>query len=70
MACIFSPVTFNTLNSLHLVSHASQHINISGLYEFIETIKDINVDHVVKVLSKILDEVVNPSAIAAKKKVF
>ena len=44
---------------------ASQHINISGLYEFIETIKKINIDNVVEMLSKILDEAVNPSAIAA-----
>jgi len=35
------------------------------LYEFIATIKNINVDHVVGVLSKILDEAVNPSVIAA-----
>jgi len=49
----------------HISPIASQHINISGLYEFIETIKDINVDHVVEVLSRILDEAVNPSAIAA-----
>jgi TnpA family transposase len=49
----------------HISPVASQHINISGLYEFIETIKNINVDNVVEVLSKILDEAVNSSAIAA-----
>lgn len=48
----------------HISPIASQHINISGLYEFIENIKSINVDHVVEVLSKILDKAVNPSAIA------
>lgn len=49
----------------HISPIASQHINISGLYEFIETSKDINVDHVVEVLSKVLDKAVNLSAIAA-----
>ena len=49
----------------HISPVASQHINISGLYEFIETIKNINVDNVVEMLSKILDKAVNPSAIAA-----
>jgi TnpA family transposase len=49
----------------HISPVASQHINISGLYEFIETIKNINVDSVVEMLRKILDEAVNPSAIAA-----
>ncbi|CAN5408273.1 hypothetical protein BH10PSE19_BH10PSE19_03660 [soil metagenome] len=49
----------------HISPVAFQHINISGLYEFIETIKNINIDNVVEVLSKILDEAVNPSAIAA-----
>lgn len=49
----------------HISPIASQHVNINGLYEFVETIKNINVDNVVEVLSKILDEAVNPSAIAA-----
>lgn len=49
----------------HISPVASQHINISGLYEFIEAIKNINVDNVVEVLNKILDEAVNPSSIAA-----
>ena len=31
----------------HISPVASQHINISGLYEFIETIKNINIDNVV-----------------------
>ncbi len=49
----------------HISPVASQHINISGLYEFIETIKNINIDNVVAVLSKILDEAVNSSPITA-----
>ncbi len=49
----------------HISPVASQHINISGLYEFIEGIKNINVDNVVEVLSKILNEAVNPLAVAA-----
>ena len=49
----------------HILPVASQHINISGLYEFIEGIKNINVDNVIEVLSKILDKAVNPSENAA-----
>jgi TnpA family transposase len=49
----------------HISPIASQHINISGLYEFVETIENINVDNVVEALSKILEKAVNPSKIAA-----
>lgn len=49
----------------HISPVASQHINISGLYEFTEIIKNINVDNVVEVLSKILNKAVNPLSVAA-----
>jgi TnpA family transposase len=43
----------------HISPVASQHINISGLYEFSEGIADVNVDNVVDKLSKILQEAMN-----------
>jgi len=49
----------------HISPLASQHLNISGLYEFTETIKNVNVDSVVELLRKILDKAINPSLIAA-----
>ncbi|MEO8401999.1 MAG: Tn3 family transposase [Gammaproteobacteria bacterium] len=49
----------------HISPVASQHINISGLYEFTEIVKNINVDNVVELLSKILNNAVKPSPIAA-----
>ncbi|HQY22694.1 MAG TPA: Tn3 family transposase, partial [Gammaproteobacteria bacterium] len=42
----------------HISPVASQHINISGLYEFSEIISTINVDGVVAILSRILKDVV------------
>ena len=49
----------------HISPIASQHININGLYEFIETIENINVDNVVEMLSKILDKAVTPLKMVA-----
>lgn len=46
----------------HLSPVASQHINISGLYEFSEIITNINVDGIVEVLNKILRETVKTSS--------
>jgi TnpA family transposase len=45
----------------HLSPVASQHINISGLYEFSEIITDINVDGIVEALNNILKDVIKPS---------
>jgi TnpA family transposase len=49
----------------HISPIASQHINISGLYEFVETIENINVDNVIEVLKKILYKAVNPESVKA-----
>ncbi len=47
----------------HLSPVASQHINISGLYEFSETLTTINVDGIIKMLNKILEDKIKvPSA--------
>jgi hypothetical protein len=46
----------------HISPVASQHINISGLYEFSETIENINVDGVVDKLNRILKDAIKPSA--------
>lgn len=43
----------------HISPVASQHINISGLYEFSEGISNVNVDNVVDKLSKILQDAIN-----------
>jgi hypothetical protein len=40
---------------------ASQHINISGLYEFSEGIANVNVDNIVDKLIKILQDAINSS---------
>lgn len=45
----------------HISPVASQHINISGLYEFSEMIENINVDGIVEKLNRILEEAVKPS---------
>jgi TnpA family transposase len=45
----------------HISPVASQHINLSGLYEFSEAIENINVDGIVEELSKILKDAVKPS---------
>jgi len=44
----------------HISPVASQHINISGLYEFSEIIENINVDGIVEMLNKILASAVKP----------
>lgn len=44
----------------HISPVASQHINISGLYEFSEIIANINVDGIVEVLNRILEDAVKP----------
>ena len=46
----------------HISPVASQHINISGLYEFSEIIESINVDGIVEALNKILKNTVKPSS--------
>jgi TnpA family transposase len=46
----------------HLSPVASQHINISGLYEFSEVIENINVDNIVQALNKILKDTIKPSS--------
>lgn len=43
----------------HISPVASQHINISGLYEFSEGVANVNVDNVVAKLSNILQETMN-----------
>ena len=43
----------------HISPVASQHINISGLYEFSEAIGNVNVDNVVETLRKILENALN-----------
>jgi TnpA family transposase len=50
----------------HISPVASQHINISGLYEFSESIGNINVDNVVETLSKILENALNSSSNTAE----
>ena len=50
----------------HISPVASQHLNIDGLYEFAESIANINVDNVIEVLRKILDDAVNPSLTSVK----
>lgn len=45
----------------HISPVASQHINISGLYEFSEIIANINVDGIVETLNRILKNAVKPS---------
>ena len=49
----------------HISPVASQHMNIGGLYEFLEPVENINVDKAVEMLSQILKKAVNPSTIAA-----
>jgi TnpA family transposase len=46
----------------HISPVASQHINISGLYEFSEIIANINVDGIVEALNKILKDTVKTSS--------
>lgn len=46
----------------HISPVASQHININGLYEFSEIIENINVDNIVEMLNKILENTVKPSS--------
>lgn len=43
----------------HISPVASQHINISGLYEFAEGVASVNVDGIVDKLSKILRETID-----------
>ena len=50
----------------HISPVASQHINISGLYEFSEAIGNVNVDNVVETLSKILENALNSSPDSAE----
>ncbi|MEM1243931.1 MAG: Tn3 family transposase [Pseudomonadota bacterium] len=50
----------------HISPIASSHINISGLYEFSETMANINVDSVVEILNRILEDAISSHA---KKKV-
>ena len=47
----------------HISPVASQHINISGLYEFSEIITNINVDGIVEALNNILRNAVKPSSV-------
>ena len=51
----------------HISPVASQHLNIDGLYEFAESIGNISVDNVVEVMSRLLDDAMNPSLVATKK---
>lgn len=44
----------------HISPVASQHINISGLYEFSEMIENISVEGIVEKLNKILEKAVKP----------
>jgi TnpA family transposase len=44
----------------HISPVASQHINISGLYEFSEIIANIDVDGIIEILNKILEDAVKP----------
>ena len=46
----------------HISPVASQHININGLYEFSETIEDIDVDGILEVINKILEDTIKPSS--------
>jgi TnpA family transposase len=46
----------------HISPVASQHINVSGLYEFSEIITNINVDGIIEILNKILASAVNASS--------
>jgi TnpA family transposase len=46
----------------HISPVASQHININGLYEFSEIIENINVDGIVEMLNKILEDTIKPSS--------
>lgn len=51
----------------HISPVASQHLNIDGLYEFAESIGNIiSVDNVVEVMSKLLDDAMNPSSTSIK----
>lgn len=52
----------------HLSPIASQHINISGLYELSETMADINVTHIVEMLNKILKDTINAPLEKEKRK--
>jgi Tn3 transposase DDE domain len=47
----------------HISPVASQHINISGLYEFSEMIENISVEGIVEKLNKILEKAVKPSQV-------
>ena len=51
----------------HISPVASQHLNIDGLYEFAESIGNISVDNVVEVMSRLLDDAMNPLLVATKK---
>jgi hypothetical protein len=50
----------------HISPVASQHINISGLYEFVEDISNVNVDGIVDKLSKIFQDTINTLSSSAK----
>ena len=45
----------------HISPVACQHINISGLYEFSETMANVNVDVIIEKLRKILEDALNLS---------
>lgn len=47
----------------HMSPVASQHINIAGLYEFSEVFTDINVEEVVDMLRKIMEDTLAPTAV-------
>jgi hypothetical protein len=51
----------------HISPVASQHLNIDGLYEFAESIGNISVDNVVEVMSRLLDDAMNPSSTGVKR---
>lgn len=51
----------------HISPVASQHLNIDGLYEFAKSIGNISVDNVVEVMSKLLDDAMNPSSTGVKR---
>ena len=51
----------------HISPVASQHLNIDGLYEFVESVGNISVDNMVEVMSRLLDDAMNPSSIGVKR---
>jgi hypothetical protein len=52
----------------HISPVASQHLNIDGFYEFAESIRNISVDNVVEVMSRLLDDAMNPLLDSVKNK--